>query len=81
MQLINNFPSGSIVDLVDAFTTRLPVNVIVDMLGMDQDDHDRFHTWYTTMMAGLARFNSEKQKMGVLAVSYTHLTLPTKRIV
>ena len=67
LQLINNFPSGSIVDLVDAFTTRLPVNVIVDMLGMDQDDHDRFHTWYTTMMAGLARFNSEKQKMGVLA--------------
>jgi pulcherriminic acid synthase len=37
------------------------------MLGMDQSDHDRFHEWYTTMMAGLARFSSEKQKLGVLA--------------
>ena len=65
LALIQNFPSGNIVDLVDAFTTRLPVNVIVDMLGMDQSDHDRFHTWYTTMMAGLARFNTEKQRHGI----------------
>ncbi|MBT94908.1 MAG: cytochrome P450 [Acidimicrobiaceae bacterium] len=67
LELIEKFPKGPIVDLVDAFTTRLPVNVIVDMLGMDQSDHDRFHEWYTTMMAGLARFSSEKQKLGVLA--------------
>jgi pulcherriminic acid synthase len=67
LDLIDKFPDGSIVDLVDAFTTRLPVNVIVDMLGMDQSDHDRFHEWYTTMMAGLARFSSGKQELGVLA--------------
>lgn len=67
LDLIEKFPDGSIVDLVDAFTTRLPVNVIVDMLGMDQSDHDRFHEWYTTMMAGLARFSSGKQELGVLA--------------
>ncbi len=67
LALIDKFPSGNVVDLVDAFTTRLPVNVIVDMLGMDQSDHDRFHEWYTTMMAGLARFNSEKQQLGISA--------------
>ena len=72
--LINNFPDSGVVDLVNAFTTRLPVNVIVDMLGMDQSDHDRFHEWYTTMMAGLSvkdllesQFSSEKQNLGVLA--------------
>ena len=72
--LIDQFPDYGIVDLVNAFTTRLPVNVIVDMLGMDQSDHDRFHDWYTTMMAGLSvkdllesQFSSEKQNLGVLA--------------
>lgn len=65
--LIAQFPGEGPVDLVDAFTTRLPVNVIVDMLGMDQSDHDRFHDWYTTMMAGLARFDGEKQKLGIEA--------------
>ena len=72
--LINEFPDDGVVDLVNAFTTRLPVNVIVDMLGMDQSDHERFHDWYTTMMAGLSvkdllesQFSSEKQNLGVLA--------------
>lgn len=65
--LIAAFPDDGPVDLVDAFSTRLPVNVIVDMLGMDQSDHDRFHDWYTTMMAGLARFSPERQKLGIEA--------------
>lgn len=65
--LIELFPAAGAVDLVDAFSTRLPVNVIVDMLGMDQSDHDRFHDWYTTMMAGLARFDGDKQRLGIEA--------------
>ncbi|MEC7923868.1 MAG: cytochrome P450 [Actinomycetota bacterium] len=72
--LIKRFPDYGVIDLVNAFTTRLPVNVIVDMLGMDQSDHDRFHEWYTTMMAGLSvkdllenEFSSDKQNLGVLA--------------
>ncbi len=65
--LIQDFPAEGAVDLVDAFSTRLPVNVIVDMLGMDQSDHERFHEWYTTMMAGLARFDGEKQRLGIEA--------------
>lgn len=65
--LIEGFATAGPIDLVDAFTTRLPVNVIVDMLGMDQSDHDRFHEWYTTMMAGLARFSPERQQLGIEA--------------
>ena len=65
--LIEGFATSGPIDLVDAFTTRLPVNVIVDMLGMDQSDHDRFHDWYTTMMAGLARFSPERQQLGIEA--------------
>ena len=65
--LIARFPGAGSVDLVDRFSTRLPVNVIVDMLGMDQSDHDRFHDWYTTMMAGLVRFNPERQQRGIEA--------------
>ena len=43
------------VDLVDAFTTRLPINVIIDMLDLPKADHHRFHAWYSAMMAGLGR--------------------------
>ena len=50
--LIDAFPDGP-VELVGAFTNRMPVNVIVAMLGMPGDDHDRFHDWYSTMMAAL----------------------------
>ena len=51
--LIAGFVKQREVDLVDQFSTRLPVNVIVDMLGLPQSDHDRFHHWYPTFLAGL----------------------------
>lgn len=37
-------------DLVDEFATRFPINVIVDMLGLDKADHPLFHTWYTAIV-------------------------------
>ena len=40
-------------ELIDAFSSRLPVMVIIDMLGLPQKDHDLFHVWYPAMMAGL----------------------------
>ena len=52
--LVEGFAARCEVDLVDQFSTRLPVNVIVDMLGLPQSDHDRFHRWYPTFLAGLA---------------------------
>jgi len=54
-ELIEPWRHDGQVDLVDAFTTRLPINVIVDMLALPKADHHRFHEWYTAMMDGLGR--------------------------
>ncbi|MGW7288166.1 cytochrome P450 [Streptomyces sp. NPDC054847] len=50
-ELIDIFRHKGEVDLVDSFATRFPVNVIADMLGLDKADHDRFHGWYTSVVA------------------------------
>ncbi|MFJ4897589.1 cytochrome P450 [Streptomyces sp. NPDC088727] len=52
-ELIDAFRHTGEADLVGAFATRLPVLVIADMLGLDKADHDRFHGWYTTVIAFL----------------------------
>ncbi|MFF3171716.1 cytochrome P450 [Streptomyces sp. NPDC057900] len=52
-ELIDTFRRTGEADLVGAFATRLPVLVIADMLGLDKADHDRFHGWYTTVIAFL----------------------------
>ena len=53
--LIEPWRTSGHVDLVDAFTTRLPINVIVDMLALPKSDHELFHQWYSAMMDGLGR--------------------------
>ena len=55
LDLIEPWRTSGYVDLVDAFTTRLPINVIVDMLALPKGDHDLFHEWYSAMMDGLGR--------------------------
>ncbi|MEU9116883.1 cytochrome P450 [Streptomyces sp. NPDC048483] len=45
-ELIDAFRDAGETDLVARFATRFPINVIVDMLGLDRADHDRFHAWY-----------------------------------
>ena len=52
-RLAQGFAEKGEVELIDAFSSRLPVMVIIDMLGLPQEDHDRFHEWYPAMMAGL----------------------------
>ncbi|WP_371633970.1 cytochrome P450 [Streptomyces sp. NBC_01259] len=52
-ELIDAFRHTGEADLVGAFATRLPVLVIADMLGLDNADHDRFHGWYTSVIAFL----------------------------
>ncbi|MFI8811643.1 MULTISPECIES: cytochrome P450 [unclassified Streptomyces] len=52
-ELIDAFRHSGETDLVEAFATRFPVLVIADMLGLDKADHDRFHAWYTTVIAFL----------------------------
>ncbi|PWV57323.1 MULTISPECIES: cytochrome P450 [Nocardiopsis] len=51
--LIDAFRDEGRVDLVSQYATRFPINVIVDMLGLDQGHHDRFHDWYSAIIAFL----------------------------
>jgi cytochrome P450 len=57
--LLDAFRHDGTVDLVDAFTTRYPINVIVDMLGLPKSDHVLFHRWYTSLMAFLANLTQD----------------------
>ncbi|MGW2632813.1 cytochrome P450 [Streptomyces chattanoogensis] len=52
-QLIDEFRGSGSADLVAEFATRFPVGVIVDMLGLDRADHERFHRWYTAIVGFL----------------------------
>jgi pulcherriminic acid synthase len=53
-ELIDAFRGHERAELVDQFATRFPVNVIVDMLGLDRSDHDRFHAWYEAVVGFFA---------------------------
>jgi pulcherriminic acid synthase len=60
-ELIDTFRKTGEADLVDAFATRFPVNVIADMLGLDKGDHARFHGWYTTVIAFLGNLAGDPE--------------------
>ncbi|QRN81593.1 MAG: cytochrome P450 [Nocardiopsis sp. BM-2018] len=59
--LIDAFRHRGRVDLVSEYATRFPINVIVDMLGLDQSDHDRFHDWYSAIIAFLGNLSQDPQ--------------------
>ena len=42
------------IDIVDDFATRLPLNVILDVLDLPQEAHEMFHKWYPAMMNGIS---------------------------
>ena len=60
-ELIDAFRDAPEVDLVDRFATRFPVNVIVDMLGLDRADHDRFHQWYAAVVGFFANLGQDPE--------------------
>ncbi|MGY1452213.1 cytochrome P450 [Streptomyces sp. SS8] len=60
-ELIDVFRHTGRVDLVDAYATRFPVNVIADMLGLDKADHPRFHRWYTSVIAFLGNLSGDPE--------------------
>lgn len=60
-ELIDAFRHTGSVDLVDAYATRFPVNVIADMLGLDKADHDRFHRWYTAVIDFLGNLSGDAE--------------------
>jgi cytochrome P450 len=49
--LIDGFREAGTVDLVPAFARRFPINVIVDMLGLERSEQMRFQGWYMSVIA------------------------------
>ena len=41
------------IDIVDDFASRLPLNVILDVLDLPKEAHEMFHQWYPAMMNGI----------------------------
>lgn len=60
-RLIDGFRRTGSAELVGQYATRFPVNVIADMLGLDQADHDRFHGWYTSVIAFLGNLAQDPE--------------------
>ncbi|WP_330315829.1 cytochrome P450 [Streptomyces platensis] len=60
-ELIDTFRDAEETDLVARFATRFPINVIVDMLGLDGADHDRFHDWYGSVVGFLANLAQDPE--------------------
>jgi pulcherriminic acid synthase len=58
-ELIDAFRDHEQAELVDQFATRFPVNVIVDMLGLDRSDHDLFHAWYAAVVGFFANLGQD----------------------
>lgn len=54
-------------DLVQEFSTWMPVNVICDMLGLPKADMAFFHDCYQRMMAGLSSWDPAARADGVAA--------------
>ncbi|GAA0579852.1 cytochrome P450 [Actinomadura livida] len=59
--LIDDFRDAGKVELVGQFSTHFPINVIVDMLGLDQADHARFQRWYTSIIAFLGNLAQDPE--------------------
>ena len=66
-EMIDRFRSRGSADLIQDFTTWLPVNVICDMLGLPKQDMTFFHECYQAMMAGLGHGNPQQRAAGIAA--------------
>ncbi|MCZ0971166.1 cytochrome P450 [Streptomyces albulus] len=84
-ELIDAFRDDDEVDLVAQFATRLPINVIVDMLGLDRADHDRFHDWYTAVVGFIANLAQDPaiadagRRAGEELAAYLHPIIQERR--
>ncbi|WP_019818678.1 cytochrome P450 [Saccharomonospora saliphila] len=58
-ELIDRFRHTGNADLVHDFARHFPINVIVDMLGLDRSDHERFQRWYTSIIAFLGNLSQD----------------------
>ena len=51
--LIDRFPAGDRLDLKERFTSRLPLLVIAEVLGLDESDHELFYRHCAHILEGL----------------------------
>ncbi|WP_186382736.1 cytochrome P450 [Amycolatopsis rhizosphaerae] len=59
--LIDRFREAGRADLVWDFARHFPINVIVDMLGLDKSDHARFQGWYTAVIEFLGNLSQDPE--------------------
>jgi cytochrome P450 len=59
-ELIDGFRDRGSADLVSEFANHFPINVIVDMLGLDRGDHTLFQRWYTAIIAFLGNLSQDQ---------------------
>lgn len=50
-RLLDAFPPGESVDLLEAFAFPLPITVIAELLGVPAEDQPRFREWTTTLVS------------------------------
>ncbi|MCW5249660.1 MULTISPECIES: cytochrome P450 [unclassified Streptomyces] len=60
-ELIDAFRNTGRADLVGDYATRFPVNVIAEMLGLDKAEYERFHRWYTSIVAFLGNLSGDPE--------------------
>ncbi|MFC4943043.1 cytochrome P450 [Pseudonocardia sp. GCM10023141] len=58
-ELIAGFAGDGHADLVAQFANLLPINVIIDMLGLPRQDYAKFQDWYATIIAFLSNLNGD----------------------
>jgi cytochrome P450 len=58
-ELIDGIRESGSADLVADFATRFPINVIVDMLGLDKTQHPRFHAWYSAIVGFFSNLSQD----------------------
>ncbi|MBB5953833.1 pulcherriminic acid synthase [Saccharothrix tamanrassetensis] len=59
--LIDRFRHTGRAELVSQFASHFPINVIVDMLGLDKSDHEKFHRWYTSVIEFLSNLAGDPE--------------------
>ncbi|WP_224248419.1 cytochrome P450 family protein [Hyalangium gracile] len=65
-RLLEAFPPGGSVDLLEAFAFPLPLTVIAELLGVPLEDQDRFREWTTTLLSPPRSSNLEPLRKTVV---------------
>lgn len=66
-EMLDAFRGRGHADLIQEYTTWLPVNVICDMLGLPKEHMPSYHRWYRAMMDGLGYATPEQRAAGIEA--------------